>query len=292
MIIHHTNYGNIDFTKYKRVFIFGCSFTNYMWPTWANILAYETKDADVYNLAKPGAGNFFISEEIVVTNQKFKFNKDDLILVMWSTYFREDRYIKDSWKLAGNIFTQNVYDEDFVKRYACVKGFIIRDLALITLTKHFLETLTSDVIMLKATDINYTNKNIFFDEYNIDDLVHLYKDTIDNMGLSLSNYVKNQNQTINNSKTKMPVCDSRGWYIGHRYYSSNNNQLHYDYHPNSKMYLNFLLDIGFNLSENTKTLVLNLNDELMKLNKDSDISNWFNSFNTKLKKYNTNTKFY
>ena len=30
-----------DWTKYKRFFTFGCSFTCYMWPTWADIISKE-----------------------------------------------------------------------------------------------------------------------------------------------------------------------------------------------------------------------------------------------------------
>jgi hypothetical protein len=94
MIIDYRNYKEIDYKKYKRVFIFGCSFTKYEWPTWANILSYEMPDAEIYNFAQSGAGNLFISERVIAANQRYRYNKDDLILLMWSTHSREDRYIE------------------------------------------------------------------------------------------------------------------------------------------------------------------------------------------------------
>ena len=42
----------------KRLFTFGCSFTDYRWATWANILAYEL-DCEFHNFGKSGAGNQF-----------------------------------------------------------------------------------------------------------------------------------------------------------------------------------------------------------------------------------------
>ena len=44
----------------KRIFTFGCSFTNYLWSTWANILGYEFREAEFYNFGKSGAGNQYI----------------------------------------------------------------------------------------------------------------------------------------------------------------------------------------------------------------------------------------
>ena len=44
---------------YSRFFAFGCSFTSYYWPTWADIIGQEFSDR-YYNLAMCGAGNEFM----------------------------------------------------------------------------------------------------------------------------------------------------------------------------------------------------------------------------------------
>ena len=49
-----------EFKKYKRVFAFGCSFTCYRWPTWADLIGKQCEGAEFRNYGKSGAGNLFI----------------------------------------------------------------------------------------------------------------------------------------------------------------------------------------------------------------------------------------
>ena len=78
----------------KRIFAFGCSMTRYRWPTWADIYASD-KTTQFYNYAHSGAGNQFIANQIVETCKRFNWNDDDLILIMWSSITREDRYVTE-----------------------------------------------------------------------------------------------------------------------------------------------------------------------------------------------------
>lgn len=43
-----------------KVFVLGCSFTKYFWPTWADILQYSNTNIEFLNFARPGIGNFKI----------------------------------------------------------------------------------------------------------------------------------------------------------------------------------------------------------------------------------------
>ena len=81
-----------DFSKFKRFFAFGCSFTNYAWPTWANIL-HQEMDAEFFNLGRRGSGNLFTACRISEANNRFKFCDTDLVIVMFISEVREDRYI-------------------------------------------------------------------------------------------------------------------------------------------------------------------------------------------------------
>lgn len=127
----------IDFSKYKRFFAFGCSMTSYRWPTWADIIAREIPES--YNYGKSGGGNLFIACSVAEANQRFKFNEDDLVMIMWSSVCREDRYFDNWWHTPGNIFTQGMYDEEWVEKFADPKGYLIRDFAMIELTRNLLE---------------------------------------------------------------------------------------------------------------------------------------------------------
>ena len=66
--------------KYNRFFAFGCSYTHYLWPTWANIIARDT-GLPFQNWGKSGAGNVYIHHKMVEAKIKESINDDDLIIV-------------------------------------------------------------------------------------------------------------------------------------------------------------------------------------------------------------------
>ena len=104
---------DINNIKHKRIFCFGCSFTQYIMPTWADILklhfdnnvATSIPDTEVHNFGKNGAGNYYIFNTIVEKSLEYNFTNDDLILIQWSGVFREDRFKDGHWYTPGNILT-------------------------------------------------------------------------------------------------------------------------------------------------------------------------------------------
>lgn len=124
--------------KPKRLFTFGCSFTDYRWATWANILAYEL-DIPFFNFGKSGAGNYFMANQVAQADARFNFTKDDLVIVCWTNVSREDRWTsKNGWITPGNIYTQNEYDNKFVKDWANDTHFALRDFSMIKLVDELL----------------------------------------------------------------------------------------------------------------------------------------------------------
>jgi hypothetical protein len=134
---------NLDPKKYKRFFAFGCSFTNYYWPTWADIIG---QDIPIYeNWAERGAGNHFIFNSIMEAHSRHTFNKDDLIIVMWSTIEREDRYSNGTWLHDTTMTQEKTYGKDWFKKYGTdIKSFLIRDLAYIKSIQIFLDSCQCD----------------------------------------------------------------------------------------------------------------------------------------------------
>jgi hypothetical protein len=102
----------------KRLFTFGCSFTEYFYPTWANILAYDL-NIESKNLGQAGIGNVGIFHRIVEADLKFNFTENDYIFIFWSSWSREDRIKDFKWNTSGSILRKdnNIYDLTFVKRY-------------------------------------------------------------------------------------------------------------------------------------------------------------------------------
>lgn len=123
--------------NYKRIFTFGCSFTNFHWPTWPYIIAKDL-DIPLQNWGLCGLGNVGIVNRMIECDIKNKFNEDDLIIVLWSTWYREDRYL-GSWTLSGNIFNdQQFYDKSFRKKYWTIENDIIKNSgAIISANKMF-----------------------------------------------------------------------------------------------------------------------------------------------------------
>lgn len=125
----------------KRFFAFGCSFTEFTWPTWADIIAktLSTDGWECYNYGNSGSGNYGILASMFAADKKHKFTDDDIIMVMWSSWNREDRYIvnykwdpalRAQWTKEGNILTASsivngVYDEKFVEKYWSLENDII-----------------------------------------------------------------------------------------------------------------------------------------------------------------------
>lgn len=122
--------------KYDRVFCFGCSWTHYKWPTWADIARYST-DIPVYNWGLRGIGNVGILHRMVEADLKHQFTDRDLILVQWTTWTREDRFIK-KWEAGGSVFNNGFYDKAFVKKYWHWNNDIIKNAtAIISANKMF-----------------------------------------------------------------------------------------------------------------------------------------------------------
>ncbi len=250
---------DVTFSKYKRFFVFGCSFTHYKWPTWANILATEMPHAEFYNFGKSGGGNQYISNRLVEVNKRYKFNKDDLVIVMWTTFCREDRYVRNDWLTPGNIFTQNEYSDEFVSKYADTKGYLIRDLASMELASTYLSSLESDIITLISVPYDYQQEQ---SDESIQTILELYKDTIQLTPPCLFKLEMNE-----------------VWENGHSYHHPHwpNDSVTKDYHPNPLRYYQYLKKLGFNLTSTSKRFAIDANLKLKQTDTIDEIKNiWAN----------------
>lgn len=160
--------------KNKRFFAFGCSFTKYEWPTWADIIA---RDYDHFeNWGLPGCGNHFIFNSLMECIQRNAINKDDTVMLCWSSITREDRYIKDRWLQAGNIFTTIEYPQSWVKQFITERGCLIRDLALIKAAELVLKQLGCKYKFFSIVPINYDMVDKSRTEHP--DVIALYSDVL------------------------------------------------------------------------------------------------------------------
>ena len=120
----------------NRLFAFGCSFTNYRWSTWADILG--TQYGEYQNWGQAGAGNHYIFNSVMEADQRHQFGNGDTVIICWTNVMREDRYIKNRWVTLGNIMSTPIFTKEFVTDAVCERGNLIRDLAFVKSVYDFL----------------------------------------------------------------------------------------------------------------------------------------------------------
>ena len=101
----------------KKLITFGCSFTNYGWPTWANIIAVDQPDWQFENWALGGGGNQMIARRVLYRHYAYGWQPDDMVCIQWSSWHREDRFKKNQWHQKGSVFVSEDYDIDWIEKY-------------------------------------------------------------------------------------------------------------------------------------------------------------------------------
>jgi hypothetical protein len=190
----------IKFNNYRRAFYFGCSFTKYYWPTWADLISLEVPVS--YQYAQVGAGNFYIYQSIIEATLKHKIQKDDLVMVMFSNVTREDRYTKsEGWITPGNLFYQDTYDEKFMKKFFCEKGYLMRDLNLIEGIDRVLATTGADYSLM--TMINFDSYNSGQEKMSgVEDVLKFYETTLNKIKPSVFEVVFNNDWNTRKDRPK------------------------------------------------------------------------------------------
>lgn len=122
----------------ERIFTFGCSFTDYLWTTWPEYISLDL-NIPLWNYGRSGAGNQFMANMVTQADSIHNFNEKDLIMISWSNVCREDRWFNGGWVTPGNIYSQDAYDSNFVKKYVDPVGCLLRDLSIISLTLGYLQ---------------------------------------------------------------------------------------------------------------------------------------------------------
>ena len=159
-----------------RLFTIGCSFTEYRWPTWANLLGREFKSHENWGNGG-GAGNSYIFNALVECIKRNQVSHNDTVIIMWSSVNREDRYVNNKWLSSGNIHVSNIFGEEFTKKFVDGKGNLIRDLAFISAAKDILEKHNINYYFLSAFEL--TNDNSHNNPIEgIEEVLELYQNEI------------------------------------------------------------------------------------------------------------------
>lgn len=131
-----------------RLFTFGCSYTEYIWPTWSDIIAKDL-DCENHNYAKSGMGNQGIACRTIEANEKHKFCKDDLVCILWSSFQRVDflksNGVENKWITEGNILKSWRYSEEYLRDHWSEENDTIRNKTAILQTDAYLKSFGVDL---------------------------------------------------------------------------------------------------------------------------------------------------
>ena len=144
----------------SRIFTFGCSFTKYNWPTWADLLSNRYL---VFNWGLPGVGNRAIVERLAEAYAYQKISSDDIVIIQWShiyrhDYARPDVWSTDSkmWKTRGNIFSPNnqkLFDKKWIENFWSSEAYFLHTLHNIIIAQQMLKSIGCKWFMTSIVDI-------------------------------------------------------------------------------------------------------------------------------------------
>jgi hypothetical protein len=158
----------------RRLFTFGCSFTQYNWPTWADIIG---QSYDYYeNWGRCGGGNYLISSRIVECDHIHKLTKDDTVLVMFTSVPRIDTY-NGSWQARGNVLNIDWHkcERMWLDRNWSIEQAYYTSWVAIKSAKVYLDKIGCDYKFLKAFNLNTSEiagDPMFPDDPNFNHKIH------------------------------------------------------------------------------------------------------------------------
>lgn len=146
-----------------RLFTFGCSYSSYCWPTYANLLSLEYDNKGDGNWAMSGLGNRAIAERLAEAHAKHRFTKDDTIIVQWSSHIRHDWWHQTSlpdrmvgWKTYGSIFNYHnvkLFDKNWVDTFFFEPAYMMHTFNHIMLVQNMLDSIGCTWYMTSIGDI-------------------------------------------------------------------------------------------------------------------------------------------
>lgn len=216
----------------QRIFTFGCSFTNWVWPTWANILLYQN---DGINFGYGGAGLEHTLHSIIECDRKYNFTENDIVIVMYTTPIRWDLILGDNtlkWICMGQTITSDYIK--YLDELYSIEGLIYKSLNNVLIIDNYLKNKNVKSYMTSINDI-------FIDFHNYFENVEIG----DNLK-ELVSYVQSQ--------IKLDMTNMHSFLLGnHKKWTTNKIWTDLsDYHPTTLSHYKWMMN---NFPEELKSLI-------------------------------------
>ena len=240
----------------KRLFAFGCSFTQHSWPMWPTF--FVNNFDQVYNYGRGGAGNQYIYHSIIEAVERYTINENDAVVVMWSGYSRVD-ILKNNkgWKTAGNIYYQ--HEPETIDKLWSIETSVLTTWNNMYVLSEF----------LKSKNIKFCYSSMCNMEF--DEIMSKHTPRFSSMQSLIPGYLKD----FKNSKifTEMNFMDfQRKYYLvdsQNCYYIKRSDKMERDAHPRVTVSYNFAKQqiskiLGIELDPSIEYFAHELDDQLLK----------------------------
>ena len=139
----------------KRLLTFGCSFTRYYWPSWADMLGRSYDQFENWGIS--GIGNRAIAERLSEAIINSHITKHDTVIVQWSEFHRFDvhlplPHLPEGWAQAGNMFTSSALGSSILKLWD-ERSYIMHTLNFINMSIMMLEHIGCTWFMTGINDL-------------------------------------------------------------------------------------------------------------------------------------------
>ena len=130
----------------KKLITFGCSFTEFSWPTWADWMG--TVYPKYVNLGNGGSGNRAIFHTFMEAYDKEKIDKNTDVVIQWTSLLRHDHipFNKNRYLGLGSVIHSGNYSQEYIDKY-------FNPIQSIKETRHYIKVIKT---LLDTRRINYT----------------------------------------------------------------------------------------------------------------------------------------
>ena len=196
----------------SRLFVFGCSYTSYAYPTWADAISVNFDE--YYNYGRSGCSNTYIMDSVVAANDKFKFKKTDTVIVMLTGFGRFSYKPRGSiWQAKGDMFNyceqvddpvvkgfyDNMWSDDFAVHQSWTAAKVIKQILKSAKCNHkLLMGINNEAYITGLVDLN----------------VDMYKKAVEVYSL-LDNKVSLDKWKHDNDEFDSPYWEAKGGRDGH-----------------------------------------------------------------------------
>ena len=134
---------------------FGCSYTNYYWPSWSDMLGYQFDNFE--NWAISGLGNNAIMQRVHEALTKNTITKDDYVVVQFTDFNRLDMHSMGivpfgNWRAGGNIWMKE-YEESWIRNTWNEESYMYMNHNYISMTINFLKSLECKWAITSSVDV-------------------------------------------------------------------------------------------------------------------------------------------